>query len=327
MNTFFDYPKRCQLFFQDSASPVMEGVIDFHHDLTGILIWIGLFVLWMTFSAVRRYYYFLDCTWREYTNQNVWDRSTLPSLKNHGEFIRLICTVYSTLSAVSTKLGDLIDSSRNFFDPVKAPFYKLRSQKKSNINQTTWVTKLGLPIVHHTTLEIIWTLVPAFILMGIAVPSFALLYAMDELVAPLITVKVIGRQWYWQYEYSDHSYDYIYESRIRGDASNDWYVDPQFIRMLDVDKPIVLPQRVHVRLLITAGDVLHSFAVPSLGLKLDACPGRLNQTALYAKRVGVFYGQCSEICGINHAFMPIVVNVVSFEEYIRWYLKHKPILA
>ena len=173
-------------------------------------------------------------------------------------------------------------------------------------------------ITHGTTIEIVWTVAPSLILVLIALPSFALLYSIDEVVDPAVTLKAIGHQWYWSYEYSDYSQSD--EPAIAFDS----YMIPEDdlelgqLRLLEVDNRIVLPVNTHVRLIITAADVLHSWAVPSLGIKCDAIPGRLNQVPLFIKREGVFYGQCSELCGANHAFMPIVVEAVSLENYINW---------
>jgi cytochrome c oxidase subunit 2 len=170
---------------------------------------------------------------------------------------------------------------------------------------------------HSSLLEIIWTLVPAFILLIIAIPSFSLLYSLDETINPSITLKVIGHQWYWSYEYSDATLE---EEGLNFDsymlAQNDLTLGA--FRLLEVDNRIILPINTHVRILVTSADVLHSWAVPSLGLKIDACPGRLSQSSLFIQREGTFYGQCSEICGINHGFMPIVVKAVQVESYINW---------
>ncbi|CEI80207.1 cytochrome c oxidase subunit partial [Plasmopara halstedii] len=145
---------------------------------------------------------------------------------------------------------------------------------------------------------------------------------MDEIIDPIITLKVIGSQWYWSYEYSDNlefsDEPLIFDSYMV--QENDLEIG-QF-RLLEVDNRVVVPVNSHIRVLITASDVLHSWAIPSLGIKLDACPGRLNQTSMFIKRTGVFYGQCSEICGVNHGFMPIVVEAVSLEDYLAW-LKNK----
>ena len=177
------------------------------------------------------------------------------------------------------------------------------------------------PIVHKylnhgTLLELIWTISPAFILIAIAFPSFRLLYLLDEVISPTITIKVVGHQWYWSYEYSD----YI---NVSGESIEfDSYMIPdsdlelgQF-RLLDVDNRVVIPTDTHIRFIVTGADVIHSFAVPSLGLKIDAVPGRLNQTSFIALRPGVFRGQCSEICGVYHGFMPIAVKALPYDEFL-----------
>lgn len=171
---------------------------------------------------------------------------------------------------------------------------------------------------HGGVLEIIWTVIPAFILAAIAIPSFGLLYMLEEVVDPAITVKVIGHQWYWSYEYSDYVTDkedsIAYDSYMVQEED----LEEGQLRLLEVDNSVVLPINTSVRFLISSADVLHCFAVPSLGLKLDAVPGRLNQVGTFIKREGVFYGQCSEICGVNHGFMPIKVEAVKLDDYISW---------
>jgi cytochrome c oxidase subunit 2 len=174
---------------------------------------------------------------------------------------------------------------------------------------------------HSSLLEIIWTILPALILVLMAIPSFALLYSLDELINPEMTLKIVGHQWYWSYEYSDS-----FKSNVNnGGYGFDSYMIPESdlsprgaFRLLETDHKVVLPVKTHIRLLVTAADVLHSWAVPSFGIKIDACPGRLSQGSLFIKREGFFYGQCSEICGINHGFMPIVVRSVQPEQYLSW---------
>jgi heme/copper-type cytochrome/quinol oxidase subunit 2 len=171
---------------------------------------------------------------------------------------------------------------------------------------------------HYATLEIIWTLIPMLILFSIGGPSFALLYSAEDLLKCNLTLKVIGAQWYWIYEYGDSfwgNFPVTIESRM---------VDEDMLmlgesRLLSVDNPVLLPAEIRVRFLITSIDVLHSWAIPSLGIKLDACPGRLNETFTYILREGHYYGQCSEICGINHGFMPIhivAVDISTFTDFI-----------
>ncbi len=251
-NTFFnkkifslaDVSNEWQLGFQDPATPVMEGIINFHHDLMSIILLIVFFVFWILFRII---YFF-----KENSNKN----------------------------------------------PAK--------------------------FVHGTTIEIIWTIIPALILATVAAPSFALMYASDEMVDPEYTLKITGHQWFWNYEYNNL---YINDSKNfeNQSFSFDSYMVPEDelengqLRLLEVDNRIVLPIKKHVRLLVTASDVLHSWAVPSLGVKIDACPGRLNQGSMYILREGVFYGQCSEICGINHGFMPIVIEAVENKNFISWF--------
>ena len=234
-----DSARPWQMNFQDPATPIMEGIINFHNHIMFFLSMVVIFVSWML----------IRCLWCFNENKN------------------------------------------------------LISQK--------WT--------HSTSLEIVWTLVPAIILMAIAVPSFALLFSMDEIIDPAITLKVLGNQWFWKYEYSDYSSLDNCES-----LCFDSYMLPEEeltkggLRLLEVDNRVILPINTHVRILVTSADVLHSWAVPSFGVKIDACPGRLNQTSLFIKREGSYYGQCSEICGVNHGFMPIVVEAVSLENYVKW---------
>jgi cytochrome c oxidase subunit 2 len=183
-------------------------------------------------------------------------------------------------------------------------------------------------IVHGQTLEIVWTVVPSIILLFLAVPSFALIYSMDEVVHPALTLKVTGNQWYWNYEYSDHSMSKFVDDElvdtIPVDINFDSYMKAEDelevgeLRLLEVDNRVVLPIDTHIRLLITGRDVIHNWAIPSLGVKCDGLPGRLNQASLFIKREGLFYGQCSELCGTNHGFMSIVVEAVNLEEYLDW---------
>jgi len=260
---YYDAACSCQVGFQDPSTPIMEGIIDLHHDLFFFFIVIGSLVFWLLFRIL----------------------------------------FFFSMEAYVTPLN----------------FYR--------------------NLTHHTMAEVIWTILPALILVLIATPSFSLLYAMEDIIKPSLTVKVIGNQWYWTYEYvirSYHdplSYDLIdpLEYNIREAtkpapiekifdsymiATEDLY-DGEF-RLLEVDRRLMVPTFAHIRFLITSSDVLHSFAVPSLGIKLDACPGRLNQVTAFIMREGIFYGQCSELCGINHAFMPIVIEAYDLETIGFW---------
>nr|YP_009250521.1 cytochrome c oxidase subunit II [Coptotermes sepangensis]AMX22772.1 cytochrome c oxidase subunit 2 [Coptotermes sepangensis]CAH69492.1 cytochrome oxidase subunit II [Coptotermes sepangensis] len=165
-------------------------------------------------------------------------------------------------------------------------------------------------------IETTWTIAPAIILVFIAMPSLRLLYLMDEVHNPTLTLKAVGHQWYWSYEYSDFT-------KLEFDS----YMVPQeeqqesTFRLLDTDNRIVLPMNSPIRMIVTAADVLHSWTIPSLGVKTDATPGRLNQTSFSISRPGILYGQCSEICGANHSFMPITIESVPAKYFINWVSK------
>ena len=165
---------------------------------------------------------------------------------------------------------------------------------------------------HNVTVEILWTLIPCLILIVMAVPSFKVLYSQDEIPKAEVTIKAIGYQWYWGYEYPDENI--IFDSYMIEDED----LKEGQPRLLAVDNEVVVPVNKVVKVLITANDVLHAWALPAFGVKRDAMPGRVNETWFKAERTGTFYGQCSELCGIKHAFMPITVRVVSEEEYIEW---------
>lgn len=242
INAYLDSPEDWQVGFQDPASPIMQGIIELHHDLFFFLIIVLGFVFWLLFK------------------------------------------ILFTFNSVSNNV----------------------------------ITKT---INYGTIIEIVWTIVPAIILLFVAIPSFTLLYSMDEILDPMLTLKVIGHQWFWSYEYSDYTTlslesdsSFIYDSYMV--LEEDLNIGE--FRLLEVDNRVVLPTHTHIRVLVTSTDVLHSWAIPSLGIKIDACPGRLNQISTFINRPGVYYGQCSEICGINHGFMPIALEAVNFKDYASW---------
>ena len=173
-------------------------------------------------------------------------------------------------------------------------------------------------LLENQTIEVIWTVAPALILIFIALPSLRLLYLLDEVNNPSVTLKSIGHQWYWSYEYSDF-FQLEFDSYI---VPADEIRDNRF-RLLDVDNRAVLPFNTQIRVLVRAADVIHSWTVPALGVKADAIPGRLNQIRFLISRPGLFYGQCSEICGANHRFIPIVVERVSVKSFLRWVTSSK----
>lgn len=168
-------------------------------------------------------------------------------------------------------------------------------------------------IIEAQQIETVWTVLPAITLVFLAVPSLHLLYLTDETRTPSLTIKTVGHQWYWRYEYSDFT-NIEFDSYI---VPTDDLKTGEF-RLLEVDNRLVVPINLEVRILITAADVIHSWTIPRLGIKVDAVPGRLNQLGFTATRPGVFYGQCSEICGANHSFIPIAIEVVDSNSFINW---------
>jgi ubiquinol-cytochrome c reductase cytochrome b subunit len=234
-----DTPRPWGLYFQDSATPQMEGLVELHDNILFYLVIILFAVGWILFSVIRTY--------------------------------------------------------SNNVSPI--------SHKYLN---------------HGTLIELIWTITPALILILIAFPSFKLLYLMDEISDPSMTVLAEGHQWYWSYQYPDFLNSE--EEFIEFDS----YLVPESdleqgaLRMLEVDNRVIIPELTHVRFIVTAADVIHSFAVPALGIKCDGYPGRLNQISVLINREGTFYGQCSEICGILHSSMPIVIESVAIEKFLSW---------
>ena len=234
-----DAPRPWGLYFQDSASPQMEGLVELHDNILFYLVIILFGVGWILVSIVKNYTY--------------------------------------TVSPISHKY-----------------------------------------LNHGTLIELIWTITPALILILIAFPSFKLLYLMDEVSDPAMSVLAEGHQWYWSYQYPDFlnsDEEYIeFDSYLVPESD----LEDGALRMLEVDNRVILPELTHVRFIVTGADVIHSFACPALGIKCDAYPGRLSQVSVLVNREGTFYGQCSEICGILHSSMPIVIESVSIEKFLAW---------
>nr|YP_010718945.1 cytochrome c oxidase subunit II [Nematus trochanteratus]WDQ45591.1 cytochrome c oxidase subunit II [Nematus trochanteratus] len=168
-------------------------------------------------------------------------------------------------------------------------------------------------LLNHQNIEIIWTISPTFMLIFIALPSIHLLYLMDEMNSPILTIKAIGHQWYWSYEYTDFKNIEFDSYMIKKNDTN-----LNSFRLLDVDNNMIIPTNSQIRILVSSTDVIHSWTIPSLGKKIDAIPGRLNQMNMLIKRPGLFFGQCSEICGANHSFMPIVVESIPMKNFLNW---------
>lgn len=168
-------------------------------------------------------------------------------------------------------------------------------------------------LLEGQTIELVWTIAPAVTLIFIALPSLRLLYLLDEINNPLISIKSIGHQWYWSYELSDFK-NIEFDSYIIPEGE----MKPFNFRLLDVDNRLPLPFKSQIRIMVSSTDVIHSWTIPALGAKIDASPGRLNQTTFFLTRPGVYFGQCSEICGTNHRFMPIVLERISPQRFINW---------
>lgn len=281
---FMDAAAPWQLSFSDPATPIMEGIINFHNDLMFFIVAISIFVLWMLIRCIMLF------STKVGSGKNVLGWKEQPG-----------------------RLGSLVKESR-----IKILNSNINSETKEVLNNSQlYLTGIN----HHTPIEIAWTITPALILMIIAFPSFALLYAIEEFVEPSLTVKCTGHQWYWCYEYSNCKNQQIapaidgYKFESYMTPTED--LEEGALRLLEVTNRLLLPINAHVQVTVTAADVLHCWAVPSLGIKVDACPGRLNQTSIFIKRAGVFYGQCSEICGENHGFMPIVVRGLEMKDFMR----------
>jgi cytochrome c oxidase subunit 2 len=175
---------------------------------------------------------------------------------------------------------------------------------------------------HNTLLEVVWTAVPVLILVIIAIPSFRLLYYSDVIPETEMTIKATGRQWYWSYEYPDHD-NFTFDAFMLPDDE----LEPGMLRLLETDNRVVVPTGTNIKIQVTASDVLHSWAMPSLGIKIDAVPGRLNETWIHINEPGVYYGQCSEICGVMHGFMPITIEAVPPEQFNVWVEEAKTMFA
>nr|YP_009994711.1 cytochrome c oxidase subunit II [Zyginella minuta]QNP08949.1 cytochrome c oxidase subunit II [Zyginella minuta] len=176
-----------------------------------------------------------------------------------------------------------------------------------------WTKFMNRFLLESQAIELVWTIMPAILLIFIAMPSLKILYMLEETSKPLITIKTIGHQWFWSYEYSDFK-KIEFDSYMK--PSNE--INENEFRLLETDNKIVLPNKTQTRILMTSSDVIHSWTIPSIGVKVDASPGRINQGNIMMNRPGLYYGQCSEICGANHSFMPITLESVNMPTFINW---------
>nr|ARO34921.1 cytochrome c oxidase subunit II [Janus compressus] len=168
-------------------------------------------------------------------------------------------------------------------------------------------------MMQNQTIELIWTLIPMVILVFMAMPSIKILYLMDEMFNPMMSIKCLGHQWYWSYEYSDFN-NLEFDSFMI--PTNE--LKKNEFRLLEVNNRTVIPMDTQIRLLVTSTDVIHSWTIPSMGIKVDATPGRINQINMMSMRPGMYFGQCSEICGANHSFMPIIIESTNLSSFISW---------
>jgi cytochrome c oxidase subunit II len=207
-------------------------------------------------------------------------------------------------------------------------YFRVRGDFSNSLDIREFVVSFRR-VSHNEKLEFWWTIVPSMIIFFIAMPALVLIYVLETpLHEPVLTVKAVGHQWYWSYEYTDRLNREIFGPYSDKSVLLDSYMKPTEElelgqrRLLETDRPLVLPVETPIRFLVTSGDVIHSWAVPALGVKMDAIPGRLNQFPLYIPFQGVYYGQCSELCGVNHGFMPICIYAVNQEDFVAWYLKN-----
>lgn len=231
------------------------------------------------------------------------------SFKYKSLFFLEIATwkIVSTQDCISPLIEQLL-----FFHDHTITILIIITTLVSYIIVTLFKNKINYRILlEGQTIELIWTILPTIILIFIALPSLKILYILDEIYNPTITIKTIGHQWYWSYEYSDFK-EIEFDSYIINENKN------YNFRLLDVDNRIILPFNTKIRMLVTATDVIHSWTIPSLGLKIDATPGRLNQIRLFINYPGILFGQCSEICGANHSFIPIMLERISPKSFINW---------
>jgi len=288
---YLDYGLLGQVGFQDASTSIMQGIINLHHHIFFLLIITLIFVGVIFLQTYKLSYW-----------------------KKTSPVVEII--------------------SADYFN------------KQNNKNNKLYIQKLkreyNLNVNHGVTLEIIWTIIPSLVLLLIVGPSFALLYAMDAFVDPAVTVKILAHQWYWTFEYSDFLNNHslfsknIHKIFNKVDITNINYNFDSYmiatsdlkkgdLRLLEVDNALYLPTYSRLRLDVTSDDVMHCFAVPSLGVKVDAIPGRLNIAYAEILREGIFFGQCSELCGVNHGYMPVKVIAVDYSNYINYIILNSEI--
>jgi cytochrome c oxidase subunit 2 len=343
--------------FQESGNFFMDNIIYFHDLVLCILFFISMLVSWFLFTTLlyfgnaKLYYklsnqlYYL----KNYYNNllqlylfsfNIYKKEISRCLKLIGFFKDDFFEKEFKSGKFFTKRSSLII----FFNNINLKNINIKFKplfvKLPNIVFNEFLYSKNIEYRYYfysdVKLEFVWTLFPSLVLLLLAIPSFGLLFSVEKVSAPELTVKVIGHQWYWEYQYMDYIdfkqivptdlYTFIYKNKnddnyiIESYMINDEDLEKGQYRLLEVDKKLILPINTSIRMLITSDDVLHSWAVPSLGIKVDACPGRINELLMKIREVGLYYGQCSELCGWYHGFMPIVIQSLNIEDFKIWTL-------
>jgi len=301
-----------ELGFQESSSAFAESLVDLYN-----FVWVFLnFTLVLVFVALTRILYLF--IW----NLKILNWSFFKAYYN--VFFEFYHNIISTLFYSREKVvTDLYKFNKIINNTIKFSIFYLNYDKYEFLN----ITDLN----EHKKLEVIWSILPAVILLILIGPTFSLIFSLDPDIDPVFTVKVVGHQWWWSYELHGLCYNELHGVEGTPKIGKNWFsfdfdstmkaeedLEMGQLRLLEVDNKLILPVCLPIRFLITATDVLHSWAVPSLGLKVDAIPGRLNQFLVEIKRPGVFYGQCSELCGREHGFMPIVIQALELKEFEKW---------
>jgi len=326
---------------QKPGNVFMENVIYFHDILLTVMFFILMLVTWFLiitivyFGLTREYYKYYYKIYEYILQFLVYLESIVVLMYKKGaDFHPLYALVFYFMAYRITREDDYIHPKINHVPGKIFDFNAIIDYEPYE----DFKNKRGINYKYYfysdITLEFLWTVFPTLILFGLAIPSFGLLYSIEKFSAPELTIKVIGHQWYWEYHYMDYidvkkivsnntakvlftskpDDNYIIESYMIQDED---LAKGQY-RLLEVDKKLILPSKTPIRLYITSDDVLHSWAVPSLGIKLDACPGRINELNIKIKEIGIFYGQCSELCGWYHGFMPIAIQTLEPKDFKNW---------
>jgi len=320
---------------QESGNFFMDNIIYFHDLVLCILFFILILVTW-----------FLIATLLYFGHPKVYKKLYLSYENLYNSIFSFLDLIFFCINLyrVETKYftsWDTIDyfmMRLEFLEYVPGLYFPKKNSKALGLGKflSSHNVEYRYYFYSDVKLEFVWTLFPSLVLLLLAIPSFGLLFSVEKVSAPEMTVKVIGHQWYWEYQYMDYidfkeivetenekfvylnktEDNYIIESYMIADED----LDKGQLRLLEVDKKLVLPTNTSIRLLITSDDVLHSWAVPGLGIKVDACPGRINELVIKIRENGVYYGQCSELCGWYHGFMPIVIQAIKVEDFKLWAL-------